>query len=159
MIAHFAKTMSVRGITLLEVLVAVAILTLAILPLMGVFDMAAVSSDKSLNQSVATSLAVSIKQECEHMPFEDFGRLALDNPGVSPLAVPPALFFPESWANLEKYNDSGDYPEFSCRVRFYPYDDGNSHLHRIEVAVSWQDKKGVPKEVNLATLLISQKVY
>ena len=148
-----------RGVTLLEVLLAVAILTLAILPLMGVFDIATGSTKKSMAQSVATSILVSIKQECEYVRFEDFGQLALAQPGVSPVEVPPEHFFPKSWEDLENCNVSGDYPEFACRVLCYPYEDGNSHLHRLEVAVSWQDKKGLPKEVKLGTLLISQKVY
>lgn len=147
-----------RALTLLEILLAVAILLLAIFPLMGVFDFASVSTKKSKTQSVATGLAVSIKAECQHLPFEDFGRLALDNPGTNPVAVPPE-FFPTAASEIERFNDSDKYPDFSSTVMLHPYVGGNKHLIRLDVSIGWKDKKGKPKEVRMATYIISQKVY
>lgn len=150
--------MSKRGLTLLEILLATAILLLAVIPLMGIFDFANLSTKKSKTQSVATGLAVSIKQECEHQPFEEFGKLALANPGVSPVTVPDSLF-QKTMEELQRFNDEDNYADFSPTVACYPYLNGNKHLAKLEITIGWQDKKGTPKTVKLATFIISQKVY
>tara|TARA_Y100000031_G_C8063885_1_gene311915 strand:- start:2 stop:454 length:453 start_codon:yes stop_codon:yes gene_type:complete len=144
------------GITLLEIMLAVAILLLAVIPLMGIFDFANLSTKKSKTQSVATGLAVSIKQECEHQPFEEFGKLALANPGAISI---PASLFPKTMEEIVRFNDADKYPDFSPSAVCYPYLDGNKHLAKLEIKIDWKDKRGAPKNVKLATFIISQKVY
>ncbi|MDP7421541.1 MAG: hypothetical protein QGH40_06665, partial [bacterium] len=146
------------GLTLLEIMLAAAILLLAVIPLMGIFDFANLSTKKSKTQSVATGLAVSIKQECEHQPFEEFGKLALANPGAGAIPVPASLFS-KTMEEIVRFNDADKYPDFTPSAVCYPYLGGNKHLAKLEIKVDWKDKRGAPKNVKLATFIISQKVY
>lgn len=72
-----------RGFTLIELMVAVLILAVALIPLLGMFVQSRVVSGESWDEVTAVSLAQGKMEELKQMPFS-----ALADEGPTPFAEP-----------------------------------------------------------------------
>lgn len=65
-----------RGITLLEILIAAAIMAVAFIPLTRLVGFGTTSQTKTSNLSRATRLAQELIEECKHVPVSTYGEVA-----------------------------------------------------------------------------------
>ena len=155
------------GYTLMEVVVAIIILSVAILPMFGMFDMGLNVVTQSSNYDKARTLANMKMEEAKSMPFVD----VKDNFPVNGSTPDPATGYYDSVADLgdfipETGPASADFTNFEYRIEKQymqqpptgigddtladpePFDtcqetppcDPPTGLIRVTVTVQWDDK-------------------
>ena len=100
------------GYTLIEVVVAIVLLAVAILPMFGMFDMALNGATQSSNYDKARTLANLKMEEAKSMPFVD----VKDNFPVNPSTPDTATGYYDSGFISETGPASADFTNFEYRV-------------------------------------------
>jgi prepilin-type N-terminal cleavage/methylation domain-containing protein len=123
---------SESGYSLVEVLAAIMILSLAILPMVGMFDAGLRAAMLGSNYDKARALANEKLEEVRALPYERVGGAA-DSvvelyPPATPVAGTEGMF---TYTVLTKFVDA----DFSS-----PHDSPPTPQMRVEVVVEWQDK-------------------
>jgi prepilin-type N-terminal cleavage/methylation domain-containing protein len=150
------------GYSLMEVVVAIIILAIAILPMFGMFDMGLNAATQSSHYDKARTLANLKMEEAKSMPFVD----VKDNFPVNPSTPDPATGYYDSGFIPETGPTSADFTNFEYRVEKQymqqpptgigddtladpePFDtcqetppcDPPTGLIRVTVTVQWDDK-------------------
>ena len=92
---------SSRGWSLLEVLIAVAIIVIAFIPLINLVSSSAVSTVKVGNYAKASGLLTKFLEEVKHVPFSRYQKNYDQLKGGEPVAV-PVEFYPDTLASIEE---------------------------------------------------------
>jgi prepilin-type N-terminal cleavage/methylation domain-containing protein len=124
---------SESGYSLVEVLVAIMILSLAILPMVGMFDAGLRTAMLGSNHDEARALANEKLEEVRALPYERPGGAAdsvveLYPPPATPVTGTEGMF---TYTVLTKFVDAN----FSS-----PHDSPPTPQMRVEVEVEWQGK-------------------
>lgn len=90
-----------RGLTMVEVLVAIAIIVIAFVPLVNLISSNAVTTVKVGNYAKASGLLTKFMEEVKHIPIKKFQEDAPDIMNGNPIDVPVA-FYPDTIASLEE---------------------------------------------------------
>jgi type II secretory pathway pseudopilin PulG len=110
-----------RGITLVEILVALAVISLVMLPFILLFGVSEKVTFKSINEVVATNLALQKIEELKSRPFEQLSKII-----VSHAPDPNDGPFQEVALPLElngNWNTPGVEYGREARLSFYPFPD------------------------------------
>jgi len=129
-----------RGWSLLEVLVAVAIIVIAFIPLVNMVSSNAVSTVKVGNYAKASGLLTKLLEEVKHVPFSRYQQNYDQLQGGEPVAV-PVEFYPDTLASIEEMkadkefwleatmqaskNDFGQLVEISFKAEIFWRERGN----------------------------------
>ena len=92
---------SSRGWSLLEVLIAVAIIVIAFIPLINLVSSSAVSTVKVGNYAKASGLLTKFLEEVKHVPFSRYQKNYDQLKGGEPVAV-PVEFYPDTLASIKE---------------------------------------------------------
>ena len=123
------KKLSQNGFSLLELMVAAAILAMAIFGIFLAFSTGFQGMADARDITVATNYA---REEMENLKNISFGSLSnTDSP--ESFTIPNQTKF-SGTKNIEDSN-------------------GNTDLKKVTTTVSWNDRNGIPKEVKLETLI------
>lgn len=159
-----------RGLSLPEILVAVAVLGLALIPLFTSFTTMFKQRKKTDDRTVVANYARSIIDECRHRDHRDIVQWIKDqgttvNPGD--VIVLPNSFYPESHSKIENADDPDEkvqgtdaaVADLAAEVQLVPkYNDAANNpeiaLHAMEVRVvcRWNDRSYTPIEERELTL-------
>jgi len=90
-----------RGLTMVEVLVAIAIIVIAFIPLVNLISSNAVTTVKVGNYARASGVLTKFMEELKHIPIKKFQEDAPDIMSGNPIDVPVA-FYPDTVASLEE---------------------------------------------------------
>lgn len=155
------RGISRRGFSLVEILIASAIIVVALIPLFGVFKFSSRSTESMNNRSVAAKFARGI---CEEVVHQDFKLLAdLMGPMALDISTPPSEgdLFPLTREEMEE-DEFVDL--FTATVALKPGDD-NDHI-QLSIEVSWEDIRGtgaegagedVDRSVKLSRMIVNPK--
>lgn len=115
-----------QGMTLLEVLVALVILSLALVTMLGRFSLAGRLNADTYRYNAALTLAQSKMEEIKNTSFNNITSVAMTN-----------------------FSEESDYAQFQGMS--YAVDVvNNGHLKTVTVTVSYDDA-GIPKQLQLVT--------
>ncbi len=136
-----------RGFTMVEVLVAIALLAFLALGVQSMLIGSLRQNKLALSRTVATNLAAARIAQVTTMPLQssaNFANYAI--PGETAAAGPPITL-------TAGYGSVPGYPQFSRTVRF-DYSTPVAGLLRVQVDVSWVDRgSGSTKNHRVVTLL------
>ncbi len=90
-----------KAITLVEVLIAVAIIVIAFIPLVNLVSSNAVSTVKVGNYAKASALMTKFLEEVKHTPFSEFQKDYETLKSGEKIAV-PEKYFPDTLASLNE---------------------------------------------------------
>lgn len=93
------KVKSMRGWTLIEVMVAVAVIVIAFIPIVNLVSFNAVSTVKVGNYAKAGGLLTKFMEEVKHVPIKKYQDELPELINGSPIAV-PETFYPDTLASL-----------------------------------------------------------
>ncbi len=88
-----------RGWSLIEVLIAVAIIVIAFIPLANLVSSNAVSTVKVGNYAKASGILTKFMEEVKHVPFKKYQEEMPELAGGTPVDV-PQKFYPDTLASL-----------------------------------------------------------
>lgn len=125
---HMKYISDKRGFTLVELLIAMIILTVGLLAVVGLFVAVIHGNASSKWVTAATALA---EQEVERLKSLGYDALSVGTSASETITLEGAGTF----------------------SRQYTVTEAATNLKRIDVEVTWTDIGGVSKEVNLATLI------
>ncbi len=106
------------GMSLLELLIAISIASLIILPLFLIFNVSERVTFKSINEVVASNLAMQKLEELKSRPFEQLKKI------IEGHSIDPDGPFQECPLPLDKdpsWNTAGVEYEREARLSFFPY--------------------------------------
>lgn len=127
-----------RGLTLIEVLIAVFVLAVGIVAVLIMFP-SGIKAEKSAQiVSVAVGLAQAKIEEMVSLPYSDISSLTEDYG-----AIPEFDFFRRT-TEVFCYDPNGD---------DLPPDCPESGMKKVEVSVFWESGFGVEKSIKLSTLI------
>lgn len=155
---------NVRGATLIEILIAICLASLVMLPMIMIFGVTEKVTYKSINEVVACNLALQKVEELKSRPFDDLKQIiqqASDDPEEGP--------FKEVVLPLELngvWNTPGVEYAREPRLSFYPYVDPDptkvdfelqKRRIRIRVIVKFIERvagmKPIEKNFELSTIV------
>jgi prepilin-type N-terminal cleavage/methylation domain-containing protein len=88
-----------RGWSLIEILVAIAIVAIAFIPLVNLVSFNAVSTVKVGNYAKASNILTKFMEEVKHLPIKKFQEDAPEIMGGSEITI-PEKFYPDTLASL-----------------------------------------------------------
>jgi len=147
--------------SLVEILIASAIIVAALIPLFGVFKFSSRSTESMNNRSVAAKFARGI---CEEVVHQDFKLLSdLMGPMALDISTPPSEgdLFPLTREEMEE-DEFVDL--FTSTVALKPGEDAD-HI-QLSIEVSWEDIRGtgaegagedVDRSVKLSRMIVNPK--
>ena len=118
-----------RGYSLIEVMVSIILLSVAIIPMVGMFDMGLNSASRAGNYDGGRALANSNLQKVMSLPYSS--------------ATDPAHYRPVNASTTPGTTVSCDTGIYTCGVKTYYVDDSfvnnsaTTTKMRVEVTVSW----------------------
>ncbi len=118
------KKLSKKGFSLIELMVAVVILAMAIFGIFNAFSSAWMGMANARDRTVATNYAREKMEDIKNKPFSEITN-------ESPADIPGQTKF----------------------KREVIVDDSIANLKKATTTVSWKNRKGVDKEVELVTLV------
>lgn len=89
------------GFTLVEVLIAVAVIVIAFIPIVNLVSSNAVSTVKVGNYAKASGLMTKFLEEVKHIPFSVYQEQYAELQPGTPVAV-PVKYYPDTLASLEE---------------------------------------------------------
>lgn len=90
-----------KGLTLVEVLVAVAVIVIAFIPIVNLVSSNAVSTVKVGNYAKASGLMTKFLEEVKHIPFPVYQEQYEELQAGTPVAV-PVKYYPDTLASIEE---------------------------------------------------------
>ncbi|PKL46503.1 MAG: hypothetical protein CVV42_16170 [Candidatus Riflebacteria bacterium HGW-Riflebacteria-2] len=96
------------GWSLLEVLIAVAIIVIAFIPLVNLVSSNAVSTVKVGNYAKASGLLTKFLEEVKHVPFSRYQKNYDQLKGGEPVAV-PVEFYADTLASIEEMKNDKEF--------------------------------------------------
>lgn len=128
-----------RGFSLIEILVVVLIMGVAFIPLFGMFITGTKGAEEVTHNTVAVNLAAETLEIISNLPFSE-----LDN--YAAYQAPPVdihgITFTKEVSVEDVLTSAGGAPA----------------LKKIEVSVTWKDKRGEPRDVVLGTMAGNQEI-
>ncbi|HAE37994.1 MAG TPA: hypothetical protein DCG57_05055 [Candidatus Riflebacteria bacterium] len=97
-----------KGLSLLEVLVAVAVIVIAFIPLINMVSSNAVSTVKIGNYAKASGLLTKFLEEVKHVPFARYQKNYEQLQGGEPVAV-PVEFYSDTLASIEEMKQDKEF--------------------------------------------------
>lgn len=133
---------SIKGATLIEIVIAVLILGCAFLPILRVVDYGSVNTAKISNYSKATRLAQELIEECKHVPFKVYQKHYADLENGGTFDIHPQ-FYKETQKSIEKFkSDSKDtLKEFQCEASLTAKKNELNQITEVwfQVEMTWRD--------------------
>ena len=90
-----------KGLTLVEVLVAVAVIVIAFIPIVNLVSSNAVSTVKVGNYAKASALMTKFLEEVKHVPFSIYQEQYDELQAGTPVPV-PVKYYPDTLASIEE---------------------------------------------------------
>jgi prepilin-type N-terminal cleavage/methylation domain-containing protein len=151
--ARLARRRVQRGFTLVELLVALLILSMALISLSQLYLAGMWTTQKARYMSIATKRAQS---ELERV--QDLGLLTLRN-GPSEDSYPSAEYtYHEDWRGVDFAAAPLPNGEGSVTWRFWPPDtEANEYLLKVDVTITWDGSSRSRSLVSLSTLLTNRR--
>lgn len=97
-----------RGWSLVEVLIAVAIIVIAFIPLIRLVSSNAVSTVKVGNYAKASGLLTKFLEEVKHVPFSRYQKNYEQLQGGEPVAV-PVEFYPDTLESIKEMKEDKEF--------------------------------------------------
>ena len=117
-----------KGFSLIELMVAVAILAMAILGIFYAYNVGFMGIADARDRTVATNYAREAMEDIKNMDFEA-------------ITTQPRAFI------------SADIPGTKFKRKVTVADEVTDELKKVTTVISWDDRNGIPKEVKLETLI------
>ena len=121
------KRLSKKGLSLIELMVAVVILAMAIFGIFNAFSSAWMGMANARDRTVATNYAREKMEDIKNKPFSE----------------------------ITNESPAADIPGQTKFKREVTVDDSIANLKKATTTVSWKNRKGVGKEVELVTLVFN----
>ncbi len=131
-----------RAVTMIELLVAIVIITMALIPFLSVMLWGREKTELTMDQVVAQNRALSYLEYLHSFRFDQI---------VPPLDLPPGLLPP-----LEGFTLEADIPQDSYEYEFLPLNATEKVQVRykvITVKVTWEHMRK-PKEMQIADIFV-----
>jgi len=131
-----------NGMTMIEIMVAVSIIALAVIPLMRLITGTYTATAKTSNQSKAAAILNRLIEEVKHVPFATYVKECPDV--MQEKAVPiPVKYYPETVAALDEQKKTGD-REFWVETTLLGSKNESNQLVEIyfEAEIRWRDMGG-----------------
>ncbi|MCP4639895.1 MAG: hypothetical protein GY851_05660 [bacterium] len=140
---HRALTSSSAGLTLLEIMIATGILTIALVMSLGSVISISTASDSTADQAVAMATVASVLEQIQTLSFDEV--MAYYPGASSELGATTAI-------SLVCYDTTGTPVSMPCN----PEDAGVSFPNPMEaqVTVVWRDLGGRPRTMRASTMLM-----
>jgi len=130
------------GITMIEIMVAVTIIALAVIPLMRLISGTYTATAKTSNQSKAAAILNRLIEEVKHVPFTTYVKECPDVMQEKAFAIPDT-YYPETIAALDEQKKAGD-REFWVETTMMGSKNESNQLVEIyfEAEIRWHDMGG-----------------
>ncbi|MBU1109697.1 MAG: hypothetical protein KKB51_23655 [Candidatus Riflebacteria bacterium] len=102
------KCRAVKGWSLVEVLIAVAVIVIAFIPLVNMITSSAVSTVKIGNYAKASGLLVKFLEEVKHVPFSRYQLNYEQLQGGEPIPV-PVEFYEDTLASIKEMKQDKEF--------------------------------------------------
>ncbi|MBP7635187.1 prepilin-type N-terminal cleavage/methylation domain-containing protein [Candidatus Ozemobacteraceae bacterium] len=131
-----------NGITMIEIMVAVAIIALALLPLLRLISGNYTATARTSNQSQAAAILNRLIEEVKHVPFTTYVKECPDVMQDKKLAI-PEKYYPETISALNEQKKTGD-REFWVETSMTGTKNESNQLVEIyfEAEIRWRDRGG-----------------
>jgi hypothetical protein len=151
------RKISKPGFTVVEVIIAAAILIIAIFPFMRAIGTSAKSVDTTEKTQMANKFLQSIKNELVAMKFKEFALYAQKiGPEPADGYILDDMFFPGTWQNLQEFQKK--YRDFKVSGNFKFVARKKNPLDRsvifVNLEISWDD--GKQKKTDSITIVDSK---
>lgn len=148
------------GVTLVEILIAVAIVAIAFFPIISTIQYGNKSTVKVNNYSRATKLAQGLIEECRHVPF----KIYQETPTYKDLPedqweLVGEDFFPKTRSELPAFQAEIKSLQLKPELKLIRNPDNTSQIKEIwfRVHISWKEGDGTtdnkPREVTVGNAL------
>lgn len=131
------------GVTLLEIVIAAAILAIAFIPILRLVDFGAVSTTKVGHVAKAARLAQELIEECKHVPFKVYQRHYSDLVSGNSFDIHPQ-FYKETGKSIESFfNDSKDFlKDYGCKAFLKAKKNDLEQIVEVwfEVEIFWRER-------------------
>ena len=127
------RTLSLTGFTLVEILLALAILGIGLVSILSLFAVGTHSAGRALNVTRASLLAQLTLEELKQLSFTDFGNSLLTNGSHNETAINAK----SNKSNMDEYKKFNR----ALNVKDDPLNTGMNQLKRLELTVSWNSGK------------------
>lgn len=130
------------GVTLLEIVIASAIIVIAFIPIMTLISTGSKSTAKSGNLSKATRLVQELIEECRHVSFKEY-QSAYKDLEAGKIAAIDKKFYPQTLKSIDEFRDLNkkslkDFL-FSANLRFCKNDLKQIKEVWLEAEIQWRD--------------------
>jgi len=145
---------STKGLTLIEILIAVAIITMAFFPIMSTVQFGNKSTVKINNYSKATHIAQGLIEECKHVPV----KIYQETPTYKDLLegnweLVSEDFYPKSKKEFEAFQSEIKSLTYKPELKIIRNPENNDQIKEIwiRVQITWKEGDGTtdqkPREV------------
>ncbi|RCK79035.1 MAG: hypothetical protein OZSIB_0377 [Candidatus Ozemobacter sibiricus] len=130
------------GFTLVEIMVAVAIVAIAFIPILGLITTDYTLATKTVNQSKGGALVSKLIEEVKHVPFATYQKECPELLQEKPLPI-PEKYYPETSASLLALKQAAD-REYWLEATMQGAKNEAGQLVEIyfQAEIRWRDRGG-----------------